>query len=158
MAKGLSFLHSQNIIHRDLKPENLLLAQNLELKIADFGTSRYFKESELLKSSLGTITYIAPEIVLDKGYDKSVDIWSLGCIFHEMFCLTPYPLFYGNSTQEVIEQILQFKDYKNLQEKSVKGKIGEIISLCLKKKPQDRIPLEKLIEQLEKLNIEYISK
>lgn len=100
IANGLLFLHENNIYHRDLKPENILIANDddasgdLQVKIADFGVSKHSTDS-LMKSAIGTLNYMAPELLQFREYDGSVDIWSFGCLAYEIF--TGSQLFPGNS-------------------------------------------------------------
>lgn len=77
---GLHHMHSADIIHRDLKPENILINQKLELKIADMNLAR--KEDDNPTEYVVTRPYRALEVFLcSKSYTKSIDIWSVGCIF-----------------------------------------------------------------------------
>jgi len=79
---GLEFLHKNNMIYRDLKPENLLMDSKGHLKISDFGLSKILDSPDEKAYTLcGTPQYLAPEILKNKGYDKSVDWWSLGCFY-----------------------------------------------------------------------------
>ncbi|CDW72462.1 UNKNOWN [Stylonychia lemnae] len=87
IATALYYLHSFGIAHRDLKPENILMhnsADDSEVKIVDFGLSKSFAPSEKSLEPYGTISYVAPEILLQQPYDKKVDLWSLGVILHAM--------------------------------------------------------------------------
>jgi len=86
---AVKYMHDLDIIHRDIKPENLLLstkANNAIIKITDFGFAVKLKDGEHLTDVLGTLAYMAPEIVKvylnenDKGYGKPVDIWALGLV------------------------------------------------------------------------------
>jgi len=82
---GLEFLHKNNIIYRDLKPENILIDLDGHIKISDFGLSKIlYKPNDKTYTLCGTPQYISPEILEKKGYDKTVDWWSLGCFFYEM--------------------------------------------------------------------------
>ena len=108
---GLECLHKNNMIYRDLKPENILMDSNGHLKISDFGLSKILESSDDKAYTLcGTPQYLAPEILKNKGYDKSVDWWSLGCFLYEM--LTGYLPFYipkGNKINpKVFEEPLRF--------------------------------------------------
>lgn len=89
LINGVEYCHGQGICHRDLKPENLLLDDKLNLKISDFGLSNFYTapvdESNpvLLHTTCGTPNYVAPEVLLDKGYDgKKADVWSMGVILY----------------------------------------------------------------------------
>ena len=111
LVLGIEFLHKNNMIYRDLKPENILMDSNGHLKISDFGLSKILESSDDKAYTLcGTPQYLAPEILKNKGYDKSVDWWSLGCFLYEM--LTGYLPFYipkGNKINpKVFEEPLRF--------------------------------------------------
>ena len=80
IAYALDYAHTNGVAHRDLKPENILVDDNMNLKIADFGFAT-FKKIDHLKSYIGTMTYMAPEIKEGKTYDgKQIDIFSTAVI------------------------------------------------------------------------------
>lgn len=83
---ALGFLHKNNLIYRDLKPENVLLDKEGHVKLTDFGLSKILlsKRNSKAYTICGTPQYIAPEIIKCKGYDKTVDWWSLGVLMYEM--------------------------------------------------------------------------
>lgn len=105
VALALDYLHQQNIIYRDLKPENLLLDRNGHIKITDFGFAKYVPD--ITWTLCGTPDYLAPEVVSSKGYNKSVDWWSLGVLAFEM--LAGYPPFYDSDPIRLYEKILACK-------------------------------------------------
>lgn len=79
LVKGVHHLHENNIAHRDLKLENCFLDQNVILKVADFGLSKVFGEGEVLKTRLGTESYMSPELLEGGEYDgPPVDIFAMG--------------------------------------------------------------------------------
>ena len=83
IATALYYLHSFGVAHRDLKPENILMVDNSDtsdLKIVDFGLSKIIGPNETSLDPFGTLSYVAPEVLLQKPYGKEVDYWSLGVI------------------------------------------------------------------------------
>ncbi|KAJ5793707.1 hypothetical protein N7457_000306 [Penicillium paradoxum] len=83
MLRGLKFIHSAGVIHRDLKPSNILINENCDLKICDFGLAR--EQGHQMTGYISTRYYRAPEIMLTwQRYSYAVDIWSVGCIVAEM--------------------------------------------------------------------------
>jgi len=109
ILRGLKYIHSANVLHRDLKPSNLLLNTTCDLKICDFGLARVadpeHDHTGILTEYVATRWYRAPEIMLNsKGYTKSIDIWSVGCILAEM--LTNRPLFPGKHYLDQLNLIL----------------------------------------------------
>ncbi|EIE88086.1 hypothetical protein G6F46_006183 [Rhizopus delemar] len=92
ILRGLKYVHSAGVIHRDLKPSNILINENCDLKICDFGLARI--QDPQMTGYVSTRYYRAPEIMLTwQKYDVAVDVWSAGCIFAEM--LEGKPLFPG---------------------------------------------------------------
>uniref|UniRef100_A0A3Q2D395 mitogen-activated protein kinase n=1 Tax=Cyprinodon variegatus TaxID=28743 RepID=A0A3Q2D395_CYPVA len=109
ILRGLKYIHSANVLHRDLKPSNLLINTTCDLKICDFGLARIadpvHDHTGFLTEYVATRWYRAPEIMLNsKGYSKSIDIWSVGCILAEM--LTNKPIFPGKHYLDQLNHIL----------------------------------------------------
>lgn len=109
---AVHFLHEQKLIHRDIKPENLLLNENDNVKLCDFG---WCIELEIGNRTTfcGTIEYMAPEIVKEMPYDKAIDVWSLGILLYELLHgYSPFKAENGDEEEEyenVIKNILKFK-------------------------------------------------
>lgn len=86
---GLAHCHCRSVLHRDIKLDNILLDNDGEIKICDFGVSRIIKKNQKITEQCGTPAYIAPEIISDNGYEGfSADIWSMGVLLYAMLCGT----------------------------------------------------------------------
>jgi serine/threonine protein kinase len=101
VAGAVKYMHSLGIVHRDLKPENLVYDKkgpDAVLKITDFGLAKFMvhdsltSETATMKSIVGTMGYMAPEILNNEPYDNKVDLWSLGVLLYVLLC--GYPPFY----------------------------------------------------------------
>ncbi|KAI5812822.1 kinase-like domain-containing protein [Pyronema omphalodes] len=102
---ALECLHGFNVIYRDLKPENILLDYTGHIALCDFGLCKLnMKEDDKTNTFCGTPEYLAPELLLDQGYTKTVDWWTLGVLLYEM--LTGLPPFYDENTNEMYKKIL----------------------------------------------------
>ena len=100
--KALKYIHSAGVIHRDLKPANLLVNKNCDLKVCDFGLARSEVEDEMTEYVV-TRWYRAPELILTRSYDNSIDVWSAGCILAEL--VTQKPIFKGNNFVDQLDKI-----------------------------------------------------
>ena len=116
----VNYCHKMKIIHRDLKPENILVQKNdngfVKIKICDFGTSLTFNRGEIQDKIVGSIYYIAPE-VLQKKYNSKCDLWSCGVIMYIL--LTSVPPFAGNDNRTIIDKILIGRYDKNRLKKKM---------------------------------------
>ena len=83
LLSALAFAHSQKVIHRDIRPSNILIDENDNIKVADFGTSRMLSEKQFATTKIGSPPYMAPEQFEGRAVLAS-DIYSAGCLFYEM--------------------------------------------------------------------------
>uniref|UniRef100_A0A3Q2ZJR5 G protein-coupled receptor kinase n=1 Tax=Kryptolebias marmoratus TaxID=37003 RepID=A0A3Q2ZJR5_KRYMA len=81
---GLEHLHRESIVYRDLKPENILLDDNGHIRISDLGLAIKVPDGELIRGRVGTVGYMAPEVINNEKYAMSPDWWGLGCLVYEM--------------------------------------------------------------------------
>ncbi|XP_029685472.1 G protein-coupled receptor kinase 5-like isoform X2 [Takifugu rubripes] len=81
---GLEHLHRESIVYRDLKPENILLDDNGNIRISDLGLAIKVPAGELIRGRVGTVGYMAPEVIRNERYSMSPDWWGLGCLIYEM--------------------------------------------------------------------------
>lgn len=101
---ALQYLHKRDIVHCDLKPENVLLTSESNMpmaKLCDFGFARIIGEKSFRKSIVGTPAYLAPEVLKNEGYNRSLDLWSVGVIIYVSLSGT----FPFNEDEEIIDQI-----------------------------------------------------
>ncbi|GFQ05327.1 cbl-interacting protein kinase 2 [Phtheirospermum japonicum] len=107
LIRAVDFCHSRGVYHRDLKPENLLLDENGNLKVSDFGLSALSESKRLdglLHTTCGTPAYVAPEVISRKGYDGAkADIWSCGVILFVL--LAGYLPFHDSNLMEMYRKI-----------------------------------------------------
>ncbi|XP_009275305.1 PREDICTED: cGMP-dependent protein kinase 2 isoform X1 [Aptenodytes forsteri] len=105
VTEAFDYLHHTGIIYRDLKPENLILDAEGYIKLVDFGFAKKIGSGQKTWTFCGTPEYVAPEVILSKGHDFSVDFWSLGILVYEL--LTGSPPFSGADQMMTYNLILK---------------------------------------------------
>ncbi|GIL50341.1 hypothetical protein Vafri_6574 [Volvox africanus] len=159
---AVDYCHKRGFAHRDIKPDNLMLhkvegTKNLLLKMCDFGLSKYVSESGLSNAKVGTLDYMAPEVMDSRGrngYDaKAADVWSCGVVLYVMLCGC-FPFI-----SEVERMVRSKADVEHcLLERMQEGKmldhpLGSVTEQCidmlrgmLEPEPEKRLTIEKIME------------
>ncbi|KAM4689013.1 serine/threonine-protein kinase DCLK3 [Discoglossus pictus] len=141
LCEALVYIHSKNIVHRDLKPENLLVQNNPDgsrtLKLADFGLAIYVTEPIFIVC--GTPTYVAPEILSERGYGLEVDMWATGVILYILLCGFP-PFRSTERKQEELFKIIQHGQYEFISPywDNISDEAKDLISRLLMLNPKKR--------------------
>ena len=147
IANGVKYLHKYGIVHRDLKPDNIMITQQNDfgiIKIMDFGLSKIVSTQEKMVDGYGTLSYVAPEVLLRTPYNKEVDIWSMGVILYYMLC--GHLPFKGNKEVVIAEKIVNDDLEFDEDEWEVRSKkVRELITSCLKKEPEERITIDEFL-------------
>ncbi|KAI8583754.1 hypothetical protein K450DRAFT_219851 [Umbelopsis ramanniana AG] len=142
ILEGVEYLHSLDIVHRDLKPENLLFQtpdEHANLMITDFGLSKILKNhDDILTTACGTPGYVAPEVLLQTGHGKPVDLWSLGVITFTL--LSGYTPFWGEDQAALFESIMSGKyEYDEEYWSDISDAAKDLIDKMLTFNPSKRI-------------------
>ncbi|KAG8377111.1 hypothetical protein BUALT_Bualt09G0134500 [Buddleja alternifolia] len=145
LISAVDFCHSRGVYHRDLKPENLLLDENGNLKVSDFGLSALAeskRQDGLLHTTCGTPAYVAPEVINRRGYDGSkADIWSCGVILFVL--LAGHLPFHDSNLMEMYRKIgnAEFKCPN-----WISPDVRKLISKILDPNPKTRISISKIMQ------------
>lgn len=144
ISSGLRYIHHKGIIHRDIKLDNILIDESFHYKICDFGVGRYMKQHELINEQCGTPAYLAPEIVLEKGYKGfGADIWSLGIL---LFCLLTGNMPFKASTLEKLNQLIVQGEFEYPKDLELSDDVKDLIAKMLTVDPEKRITIEAVLE------------
>ncbi|MER6036084.1 serine/threonine-protein kinase [Streptomyces sp. NPDC001835] len=140
-AAGLAAAHQRGVIHRDIKPANVMLSQDRTAKIADFGIARFADEAAsaltVTGKVLGTADYLAPERALGRPAQPASDVYSLGCVLHEL--LTGRPPFRGATSLAVVQQHVDvIPAPPNRLRPEIPQQLSDYVLLLLAKDPAHR--------------------
>ncbi|EAL61115.1 hypothetical protein ACTFIW_006903 [Dictyostelium discoideum] len=152
LLQSLVYLHSIGIVHRDLKPENLLLKTPTDLTVAlsDFGLSKIVGDDVFMKTTCGTPSYVAPEVLNNisnspTAYSDAVDMWGVGVITYILLC--GFPPFYSEDIRKLFESILSASyDFPNDYWGNVSKEAKHFINCLLTVEPTKRYSAKQALE------------
>jgi len=145
MLLGLEYMHAQKKIHRDIKAANIMFNSNGEAKLGDFGVSaRLDSTLAQRKTFIGTPYWMAPEILMEMGYDRKVDIWSLGITCIEMVEMKPP--FFNKDPMHVMFSIVKHPAPTLSEPEKFSPEFNDFISKCLQKEPENRLTSTELLK------------
>ena len=150
IAVGVKYLHKYGIIHRDLKPDNIMLTEANDkghIKIMDFGLSKILGKKEKTSDGFGTLTFVSPEVLIRKPYNKEIDIWSIGVILYLMLS-GDLPFDDEEDDEQKIAKSIVFNEVEFPQKKfgNKSKEVIDLIKRCLTKEPKDRIKVDEIIK------------
>lgn len=149
LASVLAFAHEKGIMHRDLKPENILMVSkesDVEIQVADFGSSAMIKPGQKLNQLIGSPLYIAPS-VLNHSYGSEADLWSLGVVLYILLC--GIPPFWGRTNAEIFHKIrTQPLDLEKGKISGVSREAKHLIFLLLNRNVEEAISASDVLGEL----------
>lgn len=151
--QAINYLHKKKIIHRDIKPENILIDNNDNALLSDYGISAHCKEGEKRKTYCGTDEYLAPEVIRGEPYDEKIDIWAIGILIYECFSSsgkTPFnKLDFLQRTEDNKEYIIKKdKDLKIVYDNDFDPLAKNLIEKILKINPEDRLSIDDILNHI----------
>ena len=149
LAMAIFYIHSYGIVHRDLKPENILMTDQTEradIRLLDFGLGKIVGPTDKCNEPYGTLSYVAPEVLKEKPYDKSVDLWSLGIITYLMLCGF-LPFDDETSEREIARQTIQDPvPYPSQVWGKISKEARRFVDGLLRKNPSERMTIKQVLE------------
>ena len=149
LSMAVYYLHSYGIVHRDLKPENNLmtdLSATADIRLLDFGLSKIVGNDEKCTEPYGTLSFVAPEVLQGKPYDKSGDLWSIGIITLLLFC-GYLPFDDKHSEREIARQTIQDPvPYDDKIWSKISPEAKTFVDGLLQKKPEKRYSIKEVLE------------
>ena len=150
IALGVKYLHKYGIIHRDLKPDNIMLTESNDkghIKIMDFGLSKILGKKEKTSDGFGTLTFVSPEVLIRKPYNKEIDIWSIGVILY-LILSGDLPFDDEEDDEQKIAKSIVYNEVEFPSKKfgNKSKEVIELIKRCLTKEPKDRIKIDEIIK------------
>ena len=149
LSMAIYYIHSYGILHRDLKPSNILMTDHSEkadIRLLDFGLGKIVGPNQKCTEPYGTLSFVAPEVLKGKPYDKSVDLWSIGIITFLLLC-GYLPFDDKHSEREIARQTIQDPvPFHNSIWNKFSHEAKQFVDGLLKKKPEERLTITQVLE------------
>ena len=151
--EAINYLHKKKIIHRDIKPENILIDNDDNALLSDYGIATHCNEGETRNTYCGTDEYLAPEVIRGEPYNDKIDIWAIGILIYE--CISPSRKTPFNKL-DFLERTKDNKDYLIKSDKQLKIKYDSdfnplaknLIEKILKINPNERLPIDEILKHI----------
>lgn len=154
VASGMNYLHKKNIMHRDLNTNNILLDENFYPKITDFGMAKYLNKRDLFEETpiIGTLPYMAPEMILGHKYSYKIDVYSFGILMFEVLCETDlYPSITSSGEDSLTHEFRKHIAISNNRpefKKEIKDNLKNLIQKCWSSNPRERPSFDEIYNKL----------
>mmetsp|Transcript_14639 Transcript_14639/g.25929 ORF Transcript_14639/g.25929 Transcript_14639/m.25929 type:complete len:502 (-) Transcript_14639:162-1667(-) len=147
MLTGVAYMHHHRFTHRDLKPENMMIKDMNEfsqLQLTDFGYATRFKKGEKMQKQVGSLAYMAPE-VLRGSYTEKCDIWSIGVVCYKL-CLCDFP-WPGSTQDEVAKNIVHdvMMNHSRLWHRVHKDLQALVVNILMTRDPAKRLSAKQIL-------------
>jgi len=153
VAMALNFLHTRQppILHRDIKSDNILVdAKCHRAKLGDVGLARITSATSVPTREIGTIIYMAPEMLKSEDYGVPVDVYAFGLLLYELYARKrPFDLSWNDEQQKMIEEVVR-KNTRPVPHSNAPSPIRELMCHCWTEKPADRPPMCEVLKILDR--------
>ena len=149
LSTAIYFLHEYGIVHRDLKPENILMtdrSDDADIRLLDFGLGKIIGPNETCKDPFGTLSYVAPEILLEEPYNSKVDLWAIGIIAY-LLLAGFLPFDSDVSEKEIARQtVYEPTPFPSVVWNNVSIEAKMFVENLLNKNPAKRMTIKEVLE------------